>query len=83
MKEQSTNLRDDDVDRLGKALLTLASELWVVKDRQRILEVVLEEKGIAVAELLENYQPNAELTQALGQERAAFIENLLASLESK
>ena len=74
-------LKPGDVDQLGQALLALTQELWVVKDRQRILEALLEEKGIAVAALLENYQPNAELAQALSKDRAAFIERLLGSLE--
>ena len=81
MSDTAPNLRDDDVDRLGKALLTLASELWVLKDRQRVLEAVLAEKGIDVSTLLESYQPDAELTEALNNERAAFIERLLGSLE--
>jgi len=83
MKNISPNLGCDDVDRLGKALLTLTSELWVVKDRVRILEAVLEEKGIDVTELVESYQPDAKLTTALNNDRAVFIERLLASLEDK
>jgi hypothetical protein len=83
MNEATPNLRNDDIDRLGKALLTLARELWVVKDRQKVLEAVLEEKGVAVAELLENYEPDAELAELLAKDRAAFIERLLKSLEGQ
>lgn len=85
MSEETPNLRDTDVDQLGKALLTLARELWIVKDRQKILEAVLEDalkdQGIAVADRIEKYQPDAELAAALEKDRAAFINSLLKSLE--
>lgn len=81
MSDNQANLQAADLDRLGKALITLAGELWVVKDRQRILEAVLEEKGIAASELLDNYQPGPELAEQLTKDRAAFIENLLDSLQ--
>ncbi len=85
MSNQKPNLRDADVDRLGKALLTLAGELWAVKDRQKILEAVLEEalkdKGLAVAELVDKHQPDNELAAALANDRQAYINSLLKSLE--
>lgn len=85
MSNQKPNLRDADVDRLGKAILTLAGELWAVKDRQKILEAVLEEalkdKGLAVAELVDKHQPNAELAASLANDRKAYINSLLKSLE--
>ena len=34
-------LRPDDIDKVGQAVLTLAKELWVIKDRQVLLEEVL------------------------------------------
>lgn len=75
------NLGHADIDRLGKALLTLASEVWTLKDRQRILETVLAEQGIAVSEVLESYQPDERLAAELAEQRTAFIETLLRSLE--
>lgn len=82
MSDTTPNLRDIDIDRLGKALLTLAGEVWTLKDRQRILEAVLEEQGIAVSDLLEHHQPDDQLAAQLAKDRAAFIDQLLNSLES-
>ena len=79
--ENTPNLGHADIDRLGKALLTLAGEVWTLKDRQRILEAVLSEQGITVSELLEHYQPDDQLAAELAKDRAAFIETLLNSLE--
>ncbi len=82
MTDTTPNLRNVDIDRLGKALLTLAGEVWTLRDRQRILEAVLEAQGIAVSDALERYQPDTELAAQLAEQRAAFIEALLRSLEN-
>lgn len=75
------NLQPEDLDRLGKALITLAKELWVVKDRQRILEAALAAQGITSSELLDGWEPDATLSEALQKDRAAFIDSLLKALE--
>ena len=75
------NLQPEDIDRLGKALITLAKELWVVKDRQRVLEAALAENGIVTSELLDGWEPDEALQATLGKDRAAFIESLLKALE--
>ncbi len=81
MTESLPNLRCEDIDQLGKALLTLAKELWVLKDRQAILEAALQEAGITSSELLDRYNPDEALLEKLAQERAAMIGELLSALE--
>ena len=83
MNDEYSNLRGTDVDRLGKALLTLAKELWVVKDRQALLEAALADAGIVASELVDRYEPDTALQEQLAAERAAFIEQLLHSLEQR
>ena len=80
MSEQ--NLRPEDLDRLGQALLTLTKELWVVKDRVRILEEVLADANVIVPEAVDRYTPNAELQQQLEQERGELINQLLDTLST-
>ena len=75
-----TNLRAEDLDRLGKALITLAGELWIAKDRQRVLEAALADAGIISAELVDTFQPDEKLSKQLETERAEFIEQLLGTL---
>lgn len=58
-------------DAMGLALLTLAQELWVLKDRQLVTEALLHEKGL-LAEV-DSYQPNPELSERLAKERQRFI----------
>ena len=74
------NLRPQDLDRLGQAVLTLAGELWVLKDRQRVLEAALAEAGITATDLVDTFQPDAELSKQLEAERATFINQLLNTL---
>jgi hypothetical protein len=81
MSEQ--NLRADDLDRLGQALVTLAQELWVVKDRQKVLEAALAEAGVIVQDSIDQFQPDATLASQLKTDRAELIESVLGALTRK
>lgn len=73
-------LRPEQLDDLGRALLKLAQDVWVIRDRQRVLEQVLAEKGIDVAKLVEDYQPQGEFAAQLEKERRTFIRSFLDEL---
>lgn len=73
-------LGPDQIDDLGRALLVLARELWVMKDRQRVLEAVLEERGIAVAEAVRDYRPSGALAAELQAERERFARSIMETL---
>lgn len=75
-----SNLRPEDIDQLGKALLTLGSELWVVKDRVRVLEAALVNAGLLSADAVNKLQPDAALQKELTTERARLIDAVLAAL---
>ena len=81
-EHEAANLRSDDIDRLGKALLSLSRELWVVKDRLFVLEAALADQGIIAAGLLDDFQPDEALQQKLESERAALITSVLDALQS-
>jgi len=66
------------IDRVALALIGIAKELWVVKDRQIITEAFLREKNI-IAEL-DTYQPGPELAARLGAERERFLGALASTL---
>ena len=74
------NLRPEDIDRLGQALLTLTGELWIVKDRLRVLEAVLQESGIVVPEAVDQFEPGEALQSELATDRTALIERILDTL---
>jgi hypothetical protein len=77
------NLKPEDMDRLGQALLTLTQELWVVKDRVRVLEAALAEAGVVPPDTVSKFQPDEALTQELAEERAQLISSVLGALENK
>ncbi len=80
MSDSLPNLGPDDVDRLGQALLTLAGELWVVKDRVRVLEALLTEAGLVAPDAVSQYQPGSTLSAELADERQRLIRQLLDTL---
>jgi hypothetical protein len=73
-----TRLRSDPVARLA---LTLAKELWMLKDRQRVLEHALDRQGIAVQALVEREPPDAAFDAALAAERQRFVAEVIAALQ--
>jgi len=78
MTEQ--NLRAEDIDRLGQALITLTKELWVVSDRVKVLEAVLEDAEIMPPGAVDQYQPDEKLGASLNADRAELIETILSTL---
>ena len=74
------NLTVEDIDRLGQALISLTKELWIVKDRQKILEAALADAGVVLPETIDKYQPDEVLSQQLETERAQLIEQVLTTL---
>lgn len=73
-------LQVEQIGDVGQAILTLTRELWVVKDRLRILEVVLEAKGIDVTEAIDSFQPDEALASELAREGQALAARIVECL---
>jgi hypothetical protein len=73
-------LNPEDLDRLGQAVISLTKELWVVKDRQRILEAALAEAGVLAPDTLDRYSPDGALSDVLRAERRQLIDSVLDTL---
>lgn len=69
-------------DRAAQLALTLAQELWVVKDRLLVLEAVLSAEGRDLRDLVDRYRPDAATRAALDAERKRFVNAVLSALES-
>ena len=52
-------------------------ELWVVKDRQLVLEAVLENQGIKVSDAVNRFQPDEALQKRLTEERKQLLDKVL------
>ena len=64
-------------DELFAIVLNLVQELWIVKDRQIVLEHVLAEHGIDAAAAVDALQPDAALTARLSEERQQLLAKCL------
>lgn len=73
-------LRPEDIDKVGHAILTLAQELWTVKDRQRITEQILKKHNIDIGEEIDTYQPDGALEAELAQARSALVKKIVLDL---
>ncbi len=73
-------LRPEDIDKVGQAILTLAQELWTVKDRQKITEAVLKKHNIDISEEIDTFKPDAELEAELADARTALVRKVVMDL---
>lgn len=76
-------LRPEDIDRLGRAVITLTKELWVAKDRVRVLEAALVEAGVLDTDAVDRLQPDNNLAAALEKDRSELIDSILGALETR
>lgn len=80
-KPTGSALKPEDLDRLGQAIMTLTQELWVTKDRQRVLEALLEEAGIVAPGAIDRHAPDTALSEQLDTERRRLIDAVLGTLQ--
>ena len=73
-------LGPEQIDDLGNALLVVARELWVVKDRQRVLEAVLAKHGLDVAQEVAGDGPDEALAAELNAERERYLGAIMNAL---
>jgi hypothetical protein len=75
-------LNADDLDQLGKAILSLTEELWVMKDRQRVLESLLAEAGFIGKNAVDAHQPDDTLARQLSEDRQQLLDNVVGALRT-
>jgi hypothetical protein len=63
-------------ERWVPALLTLARELWVLRDRQRVLEELLAARGVVAPGEADAWQPDEARQAAIDAECQAFVQRL-------
>lgn len=73
-------LQPGQIDDVANTLLVLARELWVVKDRQRVLEALLADNGIIAPGAVGDHQPGPALVAELETERTRYTNALMTAL---
>ena len=78
-------LSETDTAALAEAVLTLTQELWILADRQMVMEAVLARHGIDISDEIDRFEPD-EALQAKMNEKCQFISrrivNAMAGLSS-
>ena len=67
------------IDNLIAVTLELGAELWVQRERNRVIEKLLAEKGLLSSELIEAYQPSADDIARARAERDAFVNRIFGA----
>jgi hypothetical protein len=67
-------------DTVAQALLCLAREVWLLRDRQIVSEAILAERGLDLRAAIDHYQPSAEVAERLARERHRFTAEIVAAL---
>ena len=67
------------IDNLIAVTLELGAELWVQRERMRVIEKLLADKGVVTTELIEQYQPSADELARSRAERDAFVSRVYAA----
>jgi hypothetical protein len=70
----------EQVSDVAHALLALAHEVWVLKDRVRTMEAVLEAHNIPARTEIDAHQPSPEAAAEAQREANAFVARLLTAL---
>jgi len=73
-------LADADLDGVGRAVMTLCQELWVMKDRMIVLEAILEDNGITASKAIDEFQPDEALQEKLNKEGRHLVERVISAL---
>lgn len=75
-------LGEGQIDKLGTAVLVLARELWVVKDRLAVMEKVLDKHGIPASEF-SAFQPDEAFEGELKAQRQQLIDAVVNALSGQ
>lgn len=75
-------LRPEQIDNLGRALLSLTREICVLTDRLAVIEAVLAEKGIDIAEAVDTHRPSSELQARIDTQTERIIGEILEALSA-
>lgn len=65
-------LGDQSVTDVARMLMALTSEVWIMRDRQIVMEYLLETKGSVTREDLDEFVPSGELAVQITAERERF-----------
>jgi hypothetical protein len=76
-------LLPEQIDNLGRAIISLTREVCVLTDRMAVTEAVLAARGIDIAEAVDTHQPDAALQARIDAQVNRIIGDILTTLSAK
>lgn len=83
MREKPSQFDDPAIETLLSIVISLGNEVYVLKDRMRIIENLLESRGTISRADIDGYRPSPEEEERLRQEADAFIARMFRVFETK
>jgi hypothetical protein len=75
-------LLPEQIDNLGRAVISLTREICVLTDRLAVTEAVLATRGIDIAEAVDTHQPDAGLQTRIDAQVKRIISDILQTLSA-
>jgi hypothetical protein len=79
----SLNMGSGEAAPWVPVVLSLARELWVLRDRYRVMEEILTARGQLPPGSIDSHEPSPEAHAAIDRECRAFVEGLIAAMHQK
>ncbi|MBM3515277.1 MAG: hypothetical protein FJX59_16415 [Alphaproteobacteria bacterium] len=77
--EDVTYFGNPVIDNMMTALVAVTAEVWSTRRRMKVLEALLETKGVTT-EMVENFMPSEKQTKEWAEDRDAFIQRTMSVL---
>lgn len=81
MTKKIRQFNDPAIDTLLAIVLSLGNEVWVMRDRMRVIEKMLEEKGTISRADIEAYKSTPEEEEEIRKDNDAFMARLFRVFE--
>lgn len=72
-------LGSEESDRLARMIFELLSELWIMRDRQLVIEELIVEKGLLSRNEIEAFVPAGKVADRFELIRSQLVENVLTA----
>lgn len=78
--ETAHYLDDTSVDGLARIVTELASEVWILRDRNMVLEQLLTQSGVLEPGAVSRFQPEGEFNDTVRTEGRDFVRRVFGSV---
>ena len=72
-------LNEENVDDLGRMLIAMLSEMWILRDRIGVLEELLVQKGVFASAAVESFEWSPEKTEQMEALRDRMVAAVLGA----